>query len=319
MKKTKNQKLNALIFIDTNIFLDFYRIKRSDVSMKYLQEIETHKNIIITASQVEMEFKKNRQEVILETIGEVKKNININLGVPAILSDAKAVESMKKSKKGIEEQQKRLRLQIEKILKNPNSYDPVYKSLQGLFKNNSEINLNRDNKIRFEVRKLALKRFILGYPPKKKADNSIGDAIMWEWIINCSKRTGKHIIIVTRDTDFGAIYEGESYMNDWLSQEFKERVSKRRKLIITDKLSMAFKLVDIEVTQEMIEEEENVINLSLVDYQFKTVQEAIKRINENLRMVDIQGAINRMQDGLKSLDYYNFRTTGSLSNENKEK
>lgn len=99
MKKEKPQNLDALIFIDTNIFLDFYRMRKSDVSIKYLQEIENHKDLIITSNQVEMEFKKNRQEVILETISEVKKNVNINLSVPTILSDARAVENIRKSKK----------------------------------------------------------------------------------------------------------------------------------------------------------------------------------------------------------------------------
>lgn len=159
MKKEK--RLDALIFVDTNIFLDFYRMRKSDVSMKYLQEIENHRDLVITSSQVEMEFKKNRQEVILESIIEVKKPININLNVPTVLADAKAVDIIRKSKKTIEDQQKRLKLKIERILKNPSVYDPVYKSLQKLFKSNSSINLNRDNKARFAIRKLALKRFIL--------------------------------------------------------------------------------------------------------------------------------------------------------------
>jgi len=296
MKKEKPKNLEAIIFIDTNIFLDFYRMRKSDVSMKYLQEIENHKDLIITTSQVEMEFKKNRQGVILDTILEVKKSININLNVPTVLSDVKAVDMIKKSKTVIEDQQKRLRLQIERILKNPSTYDPVYQSLQKLFKFNSPIILNRENKSRFVVRKLALKRFVLGYPPRKKTDNSIGDAINWEWIIKSAENTGKHIIIVTRDTDFGAIYEGDSYLNDWLTQEFKERISRRRKLILTDKLSVAFKLIDVPVTKEMIEEEEKVIDLSFLNYQMRTAQDAIKRINESIQMTDIQGAINRLND-----------------------
>lgn len=73
MAKKKVEKLDAYIFIDTNILLDFYRIRRTDISMKYLEEIEKHKNLIISTSQVEMEYKKNRQSAILESIGEVKK------------------------------------------------------------------------------------------------------------------------------------------------------------------------------------------------------------------------------------------------------
>ncbi len=302
MKKEKPQNLDALIFIDTNIFLDFYRMRKSDVSIKYLQEIENHKDLIITSNQVEMEFKKNRQEVILETISEVKKNVNINLSVPTILSDARAVENIRKSKKVIEDQQKRLKLQIERILKNPSTNDPVYRSLQKLFNHNSPINLNRENKVRFAIRKLALKRFILGYPPRKKTDNSIGDAINWEWIIKSAGNTGKHIIIVTRDTDFGAIYDGDSYLNDWLTQEFKQRVSRKRKIIITDKLSLAFQYVDVPVTKEMIEEEEKVIDLSFLHYKMRTTEEAIRKINESIQMTNIQDAISRLNENKNLYD-----------------
>lgn len=205
------EKLDALIFIDTNIFLDFYRLRRSDVSMKYLDEIDKHKDLIITSSQVEMEFKKNRQSVILESISEVKKIGNLSINVPAILSDAKAADMIEKSRKDILKKQKELREKIEKILKNPNYNDPVFKSLQKLFNHNSNINLNRDNKIRFKIRNLAKKRFVLGYPPRKKTDNSIGDAVNWEWILSCAETTGKHIILVTRDSDFGCNYDDESF------------------------------------------------------------------------------------------------------------
>jgi predicted nucleic acid-binding protein len=295
MAKKIANKLDALIFIDTNILLDFYRIRRTDISMKYLEQIELHKNIIITSSQVEMEFKKNRQSAILESISEVKKMNNVNLSVPAILSDAKAVEMIKKSKKDIDEQQKRLKLQIEKILTNPNIHDPVYKSLQRVFSNKSDINLNRDNKVRFSIRNLAKKRFILGYPPRKSEDTSIGDSINWEWIIKCAEITGKHIIIVTRDTDYGAIYESESYLNDWLIQEFKQRLSQKRKIILTDKLSKAFQLVEIPVTKEMIEEEEKVLNFSFENYKFNDLHEAIKIMQENLKLKELQESFSKFQ------------------------
>jgi predicted nucleic acid-binding protein len=281
MAKKKVTKLDAYIFIDTNILLDFYRIRRTDISLKYLEEIERHKDLMISTSQVEMEYKKNRQSAILESIGEVKKINNVNLTVPAIISDAKAVEMIKKSKKDIDDQQKKLKDRIEKILKNPSLNDPVYRMLQKIFKHKSPINLNRENKERFTIRRLALKRFMLGYPPRKSTDNSIGDAVNWEWIIRCAEKSKKHIILVTRDTDFGAIHENESYLNDWLKQEFRQRISQQRKLILTDKLSRAFKLVEIPVTKEMIEEEENVIKTSSDLYKQKLLRDLLKKWRES--------------------------------------
>ncbi|MCZ8354699.1 MAG: PIN domain-containing protein [Cyclobacteriaceae bacterium] len=255
----KKDKLDALIFIDTNIYLDFYRIRKSDISLKYLEKIESLTDRLILTSQVEMEFKKNRQKVIIESINEVGKISAGNLSVPAILFDAKPVEMIKKAQKGITTQQKKIKERIDKILAYPITQDKVYQTFQRIFRTETDFNLSRKNKHRFSVRKLALKRFGLGYPPRKKEDNSIGDSINWEWIIHCAKSCDKDIIIVTRDGDYGVNYDDKSFLNDWLQIEFKERISQKRKIILNDKLSRALKLVEVTVTQEMIDEERKII------------------------------------------------------------
>ena len=127
-----------------------------------------------------------------------------------------------------------------------------------IFKRKYDFNLDRESDDRFRIRALARKRFSLGYPPRKDSDNSFGDAINWEWIVECANQTDKEVIIVTRDTDYGVIHGGKSYLNDWLKKEFQERVSKRRKIILTNKLSFALKAVDEVVTKEMEEAEEQI-------------------------------------------------------------
>ncbi len=112
-----------------------------------------------------------------------------------------------------------------------------------------------------------------------------------------------------------AIYDGDSYLNDWLTQEFKERISRKRKLILTDKLSLAFKLVAVPVTKEMIEEEEKVIDLSFFNYKMRTTQDAIKRINESMQMTDIQGALNRINEN-KTLNDAIFSAFQAFKNMN---
>jgi len=283
MAKSSN-KIDALIFIDTNILLDFYRIRKSDVSLKYLHEIEAHKDKLILTSQVEMEFRKNRQKVILEALGEVNKISTGGLSVPTILFDAKPVEMIKKSQKLIASQQKKIKDRIDKLLTSPGTQDKVFQTIQRVFKTESEFNLDRENKKRHTIRRLALKRFYLGYPPRKKEDNSIGDAINWEWIIDCALRTEKHIILVTRDNDFGINYGDASILNDWLQIEFRERISQKRKIILTDKLSRAFKLVEIPVSPEMIEAEDTVIKARKGDEQGKILNTTLfyERFKENL-------------------------------------
>ena len=115
---------------------------------------------------------------------------------------------------------------------------------------------------------------VLGYPPRKQADTSIGDAVNWEWIVKCSIDSGKHIVIVTRDTDYGAIYDGKSYLNDWLRHEFSERVSQKRKIILTDKLSHGLKVVHAAVTKEMEQEEERLIAEIAKEFDDLTAAEA---------------------------------------------
>lgn len=256
MASTSSTTLDTLLFVDTNVLLDFYRIKKSDVSTKYLEQLEACKDRLILGSQVEMEYKKNRQRVIVEAMNAFSGPDWSRLTPPALVAELQATKTLEKHRKQLVTQQKKLNGTITKILGDPSRCDPVYQTLQRLFKHESPLNLSREKKERFAIRNLARKRFVLGYPPRKNSDTSIGDAVNWEWIVKCSADSGKHVVIVTRDTDYGVIHEGASYLNDWLKQEFSERVSKKRKIILTDKLSQGLKLVHAAVTREMEQEEE---------------------------------------------------------------
>ncbi|MGZ4078049.1 MAG: PIN domain-containing protein [Bacteroidia bacterium] len=259
-----------IIFIDTNIFLDFYRIRNSDAKLEYLEQIEKNLDVFITSSQVEMEYKKNRQAVILDTIKNHLKMPDLNsLNTPPILMDSVPSKNISKKKKEIATQYKKLTERINNILKKPSYYDPVYKSLQKLFKHKSPLNLDRTNKVRVKIRNLAKKRFLLGYPPRKKDDTSIGDSINWEWLINCAETTNKNIIIVSRDNDFGTHHSKESFLNDWLIQEFKERVSRRRQIIFTDRLSVAFKTAKIKVSKNTEKVEEELVSVENIEKKVK--------------------------------------------------
>ncbi len=251
--------MDALIFIDTNIFLDFYRIRKSEVSMKYIEYIDAHKDRIITGVQVEMEYKKNRQKVILESLNQFKPPQWNNLSVPALLTESKEAAEIDKLKKAISEQQQRINENIENLLKDPLKHDPVFKSLNILFNNSSALNLNKSHSESNQITEKAIKRFMLGQPPRKDNDTSIGDAINWEWIVHCAAKEKKNVIIVTRDGDYGALIKDESVINDWLFQEFKERIDENYEILLTTKLSKALKLIDVQVSDEMIIEEEDMM------------------------------------------------------------
>jgi hypothetical protein len=136
------------------------------------------------------------------------------------------------------------------------------RSFRDFFKAKKGCHLTRDKKVRFEIRELAEKRFMLGYPPKKPRDNTMVDAINWEWIIYCAQNCPDDVVIISRDTDYGEHHKNRSFLNDWLYQEFKERVSRKRTIVFTRRLAEGFKLAGISVS----EEEERVEEKFLSDY-----------------------------------------------------
>jgi len=187
----------SLIFIDTNIMLDFYRVRGREGGLAILDHVDANRDKIITSAQVEMEYKKNRQAAILEALRSLKAPDWAGLTLPTFLADSRPKKNIEKSRKVIDSQRKNAVGRIEKLLRAPARNDPVYKVLQRLFRSDSAFNLSRSKQDRYRVRRLALKRFLLGYPPRKSGDTSYGDAVNWEWIINCANRTTDDIIIVS--------------------------------------------------------------------------------------------------------------------------
>jgi hypothetical protein len=73
-----------------------------------------------------------------------------------------------------------------------------------------------------------------------------------------------NVIIVSRDSDFGVTYGGRSILNDWLYREFKERVSLKRDVCLTQRLTDALKLLEEQVEKEDLEEENRIIETTSV-------------------------------------------------------
>lgn len=244
-----------LLFIDTNIYLDFYRI-RNEVKIPFLTHIEGIKDRLIVTDQVEMEFKKNRQTAIIEGMKELRAPNKIS--VPGVLRQDKSSKALEKDVGKIKDRIVKLKSRLEKVLENPSVYDKVYQVLQRLFAKRKNIDLYRKSKRRYDIRELAHKRYLLGYPPRKKNDTSIGDAINWEWIVHVAQEQNSDIWIVSRDGDYGVTQNGKGFINDWLRQEFKERVHKKRNVILCPLLSQALKEFEVPVTNEEVQEEEKI-------------------------------------------------------------
>lgn len=257
-----------LVFVDTNILLDFYRLSGGSAA-RQLGALERHKNLLITSDQVRMEFLKNRQNVITASLREITKPLRP--GRPSVLAEYEPARMLDKRIGEALTQHEKVKKKIERILRNPSRNDPVYQSLTRIFDHKGPYNLVRPDKTRLRVRRLAQKRFNLGYPPRKDRDTSIGDAINWEWTIECALKSPENhdILIVSRDADYGTTYAKETMLNDWLRREFKERVSRRRKIELTNKLTYALGKLDEDVSSEDESEEKRILEESLAsDWNF---------------------------------------------------
>lgn len=246
-----------ILFVDTNIWLDFYR-SRSDVALKLLEHIEAISDQLVITYQLESEFKKNRQSAILDGLKELKSPEKISrLG---IFSDAKATATISKSLSDAEKSVKALRKRLLNALKNPSTHDPVYQSCQRLFRGECDLVLTRENKVRDNVRRKAFKRFLHGCPPRKSSDTSIGDAFNWEWMVKCAAERKADLVVVSRDSDYGVTLDGISYPNDHLRQEFSERVSQKKKLMLYSRLTDALKHFEIKITKQEEQAEQEIVD-----------------------------------------------------------
>jgi hypothetical protein len=247
---------DSLLFVDTNIWLDFYR-SQTGAGLSLLKRLEGVKDQIVMTYQVEIEFKKNRQSVISDSYHALKPPADIPS--PGIFWDANTAKALTKDLKNAKKRVTSLKNRLQRALEHPTTSDPVYKICQRCFHKTDRITLSRVTKTKRQILRRAFRRFLYGCPPRKKNDTSIGDAINWEWIVEVAAACQSEIHIVSRDADYGITFEGRSYLNDHLWQEFKERVSKKRTIFLHSTLSEALKHFNVPVSQAEEKEETEVL------------------------------------------------------------
>lgn len=244
-----------LLFVDTNIWLDLYRLPTGDDLTKALETIARAHDRMISTSQVWMEFLKHRQAEISKTLAAFKTEKDHDPHLPPIIADEEAVKALRRLRHDLKEQRRRIAVKVEQIMLEPEHHDPVYQSLRSIFAKPTDLILGRENDRRHQIRRLARKRWHLGYPPRKERDTAIGDAVNWEWIVDCAMRKSGHVIIVSRDGDYGHAHDKEFYLNDWLKEEFVSRLAGRGSVLLFNRLAAALERMAVPVPPEVAKAE----------------------------------------------------------------
>lgn len=267
MNKSFSEKEIKHVFIDSNIFLDFYRLGKEDLE-KLNQLIDLIKNgdiKIYLTKQVYDEFYRNREDAFQKTYrGFLESKIDIQMN--SIFKNYPEYKKIALLKRTLEKLKSDLGQKVESDmnLKTLVADEVVRK----IFEASNFINSDKflDD---------AIIRHRLGNPPGKK-NNSYGDEINWETLLQVVPNDEK-FIIVSNDGDY------ESPMSDrkldsYLEAEWKK--NKKSKIYFYQSLEVFFKEHDIAIDFE-IEQDKNTLIESLINSSsFLSTHETIRRLSK---------------------------------------
>ena len=205
---------DALLFIDANKYLDLYRTKTGRL---YLAALSQQADNIFVTQKVVDEVKRNKINVTKGFLTEQWKLAAAQTyGVPDHLFGANEDQSkdilrqMKEIMQKVQQVNEGLRaLAVEIMTKVSQSTDEVSTALDPIFANAVCHSIG-------QLRK-AKERKERGDPPGKQAD-PIGDQVCWEQILG--RFVGKtKLWIITKDSDYGSMYDGKGFFNQFLYEE----------------------------------------------------------------------------------------------------
>ena len=255
----------TLLFIDTNILLDFYRAPQSDLSLEVFNELLAHPDTLIISEQVEIEFNNNRKQVIEEYIKHIPVKIENIALAPVLLSNTEEAIKIKTEVENLTEDFKELKKTLRSILNSPDEKDKAYQKIIPFFNIDTDLNYkNAEAKLQDEIFLKAIKRFHRGMPPRKKDDLSIGDALNWEWCLHCcSEKDKANLIILSRDEDFAeSPKRPDNPILKVLEDEFKSQVGDGFDVKLERSLTKALSDIQISLTAEQAKELDEIQKIS---------------------------------------------------------
>jgi len=235
------------LFIDANIFLDFYEIHAVKPLLDPLIEVSDH---ILVTDQVVAEVFRNKLRLANKKFDEYAKKLNLTISLPDILTENAVAEIDLEAGTKL----KKLRIDLKDV---KGLLDGIYaKTLEQISKNEDKISieLNKifNNALSCSIEQVtaAKKRKELGNPPGKKGD-PLGDEISWEQVLDFAKENTCSIWIVSKDGDFMT----KSFNNSTIGNPYLLREVQLRGLpqfYFFDDLASALKKFQLEIQKELV-------------------------------------------------------------------
>ena len=208
------------IFIDSNKYLDFYRIVSIDRLLSTLVQLAP--NIFISA-QIVNEFNRNKVETMRSLSRELKSWFEFDKF--HIVPDDNYEKDLLVNLHGIQKTQGELR---EKVIKSLERYESnVIESKDAIFSKLSVIFKNAQAATPEQIARARLRKE-LGNPPGKRGD-PLGDQLNWEQFLD-EIRSEKEIWIISSDNDYFVDFKGQTLLNPVLDSDVKRVAGERTKI-----------------------------------------------------------------------------------------
>lgn len=254
------------LFIDTNILLSFYALNHEDLLElnKLIDAIDRQQITLLITQQLIDEFNRNREQRIDGAIKSLR-NQTFNPQFPQLCEDYPAVEILRSTLKQYEQAHTSLTNQILTDIKSKNlKADRIVQSLFSLGKQLTA-HPNILDRARF--------RMGVGNPPGK--NNSLGDAINWECLLD-ETPAGEDLFFITGDKDYcSALNEDE--FNDFLLNEWHQ--CKQTKIHFYKRLSGFCKEKFPEIAIASIRDKEFLIRDLINSQSIADTQKAIVKLS----------------------------------------
>ena len=203
------------LFIDSNIFLSFYHFSNEDLEelRKLVVLLEQKKVWLLLPEQVIDEFKRNRESKILDAVKRVGDQ-KLNNEFPQIYKEYDEYAIMRENIQIYSKQKSLLEKKLMTDIQNKNlKADQI---IQSLFNKAQRIPFTPDILNRAKI------RFDRGNPPGK--DNSYGDAIIWESLLDTNFEDiddSDEFHFICDDKDFRSPINLDSF-NSFLEDEWEK-------------------------------------------------------------------------------------------------
>ncbi|WP_282017764.1 PIN domain-containing protein [Salegentibacter mishustinae] len=255
------------LFIDTNIYLNFYHYSKDDLDQlnKLIVLIDNDHLELFLPRQILDEFYRNRENKIADALKRLNQS-KIDTQFPQFCKDFEEYHSLKKIIKNFNKEKQALQ---DKVMKEIES--------QSLEADNLTANLFR--KAQFletteEIIHKAKLRFDLGNPPGK--NKSYGDAVNWETLLYYVQGT-EDFYFIADDKDYNSEID-RSKFNSFLSNEWYQQ--KKSEIHYFNSLTDFFKEVfpDIKLAIEL--EKEILISSLINSGSFYDTRKAINKLDK---------------------------------------